>query len=182
MVCPGRRLSVPGKAIGQRVDSFRCALRCSSVSMETAKYSGWPLTRVAINYCLLLSSVLNKGRDADKKYHLSALKEGGECDYNQLSSKMNLLLMLLFQEFCTALGCRLSFVGKYQSILCIFFFYLSSWCVALVEGVLDFNRGETCFSKCSSATWKHCRNQLIWRSMLLIASSQNRLKTSENNR
>lgn len=55
-----------GKAIGRRVDSLRCAPCSSSVSMETAKCSGRPLTHAAINYCLLPSSVPNKGRDADK--------------------------------------------------------------------------------------------------------------------
>lgn len=96
---------MPGKAIGQRVDSFRCAQCSSSVSMETAECSGQPLTHVAINYCLLLSSVLNKGRDADR-------------NITCLQCRMD--LQLVFQEYSSALGSRLSIVGYNIKVSCIF--------------------------------------------------------------
>lgn len=45
------------------------------VSMETAKHSGQPLNQAAINYCLLLSCVLNQVRDSYNKCHPSAQEE-----------------------------------------------------------------------------------------------------------
>lgn len=209
--------------------------------METAKCSGWPLTHVAINYCPLLSSVLSKGRDADKKYHLSAWKEGGDCDNNQLTWVTKWI-------YCWCCVSAIRYNIGMQIVHCWktlkypgYFFCLSSWCITLVVGVLcldkcssvlinnwpvlhavkfewglmgcitssyslcyikqlycngtskqyfaqcfprvissyfslDFNLGKICFCKNSSATWEPCRNQLIWLSVLLMASSHDRMK------
>lgn len=58
-LCQGRRLVREWTASG-----VLCAAPQSLWRLQ--KCPGWPLTHAAINYCLRLSSVLNKGRDADK--------------------------------------------------------------------------------------------------------------------
>lgn len=68
--CQGMRLVTEWTASG-----VLCAASQSLWRLQNA--SGWPLTHAAINYCLLLSSILNKGiiKDADKKCDPSAWKE-----------------------------------------------------------------------------------------------------------
>lgn len=87
------------------------------------KCSGRPLTHAAINYCLLLSSVLNKGRDADKKCHPCA------CNYNQLRCITKLIYCwwwLCVQEYSTdCVHC-----WKILKIL-----LSDNWCLEVVVGV-----------------------------------------------
>lgn len=72
-LCQGRRLVREWTASG-----VLCAAPQSL--WRRPKCSGWPLTHAAINYCPLLSSVLNKGRDADKNntVYLYGRRGGGE--------------------------------------------------------------------------------------------------------
>lgn len=107
-LCRGRRLVT-------RVDSFRWALCSSSVSMETAKCSGRPLTHAVINYCLLLSSVLNKGRHADK-------------NITRLYYKMNLQLMLGLSNTVPQWDADGPWLDVLSRIMCIVL-YWSCWCI-----------------------------------------------------
>lgn len=71
-LCQGRRLVRKWTASG-----VLCAAPQSRWRLQ--KCSGQPLTHTAINYCLLLSSVLNKGRGADKNAIILHGRRGSKC-------------------------------------------------------------------------------------------------------
>lgn len=97
MAWPDRRFPVPGTALGQRADSFRCALLGSSVSMETAE-----IFRVTVNSLITLFSChlsLIKDRNTTHpRRRKKQLQSGGK--------KEQVFTAVVWQECGIKLQCR----------------------------------------------------------------------------